>query len=115
MDDFAQAGLAAKERWPDVELFLVPPTPFDSLLRDLVGIPAYQIAERLGKPVWLVYSEGHIDTLLAPRLDARRRLVDSPGERTPDPRRLSSGLPIGLAAALGLLIVFVILILVGVL
>ena len=46
VEDFIRAGKKALERWPDAELFLAPREPFDSLLRDLQGTPAYTIAER---------------------------------------------------------------------
>jgi hypothetical protein len=60
------------EQWPDADLFLVPRVPFDSLLHDLEGIPAYRIPEELGRPVWLVDAHGGIDPLLSTRLVARR-------------------------------------------
>jgi hypothetical protein len=72
VDDFIRAGKKALEQWPDVELFLVPREPFDSLLRDLQGTPAYTIAEELDRPVWLADPHGGIDPLLSPHLVARR-------------------------------------------
>lgn len=75
--DFIRAGLSALTAWPDADLFLVPSTPFDSLLRDLAGTPAYQIAEQLGRPVWLVQNDGTIDALLSRRLVSRRKALDA--------------------------------------
>lgn len=75
-DDPIRAGLSALEKWPDDDLFLVPSNPFDALLRDLVGTPAYRISERLGRPVWLVQSDGIIDSLLSMRLPKRRKPLD---------------------------------------
>ena len=71
-EDFIRAGRKALEQWPDADLFLVPRVPFDSLLHDLEGIPAYRIPEELGRPVWLVDAHGGIDPLLSTRLVARR-------------------------------------------
>jgi hypothetical protein len=65
VDDFIHAGRAALKRWPDTDLFLVPSIGFDSLNRDLIGMPAYKIAESLGRPVWLVLKDGMVDTQLA--------------------------------------------------
>jgi len=72
VEDFIRAGKKALEQWPDVELFLVPREPFDSLLRDLQGTPAYTITDDLCRPVWLVDSHGGIDPLLSSRLVTRR-------------------------------------------
>jgi hypothetical protein len=71
-EDFIRAGRKALEQWPDADLFLVPRVPFDSLLHDLEGIPAYRIPEELGLPVWLVDAHGGIDPLLNTRLVTRR-------------------------------------------
>lgn len=76
VDDFIRAGKKALEQWPKVELFLVPREPFDSLLRDLQGTPAYTIAEELDRPVWLADPHGGIDPLLSTRLVARRSSVN---------------------------------------
>jgi len=72
VEDFIRTGKKALEQWPDVELFLIPREPFDSLLRDLQGTPSYTIADDLGRPVWLVDSHGGIDPLVSPRLVSRR-------------------------------------------
>jgi hypothetical protein len=76
-EDFIRAGQTAVEKWPDVDLFLVPSNPFDSLLRDLIGTPACRIAESLARPVWLVQSDGAIDSLLSMRLLKRRKPLDT--------------------------------------
>ena len=76
-EDFIRAGLSALKKWPDADLFLVPSNPFDALLRDLVGTPAYRISERLGRPVWLVQSDGIIESLSSMRLLKRRKPLDS--------------------------------------
>lgn len=77
VEDFIRAGKKALEQWSDVELFLVPREPFDSLLRDLQGTPAYAIADDLGRPVWLVDPHGGIDPLVSPRLVSRRGSADA--------------------------------------
>jgi hypothetical protein len=77
-EDFIRAGKKALERWPDAELFLAPREPFDSLLRDLQGTPAYTIAEHLGRPVWVVDPHGGIDPLVSPRLVTRRSTSTTP-------------------------------------
>jgi hypothetical protein len=78
VEDFIRAGKKALEQWPDVELFLAPREPFDSLLHDLEGTPAYRIPEELGQPVWLVDSHGGIDPLLSTRLVTRRGTTHAP-------------------------------------
>jgi uncharacterized Fe-S cluster-containing radical SAM superfamily protein len=77
-EDFIRAGRKALEQWPDADLFLVPRVPFDSLLHDLEGIPAYRIPEELGRPVWLVDAHGGIDPLLSTRLVTRRSSAHAP-------------------------------------
>ena len=77
VEDFIHAGKKVLERQPEVELFLVPREPFDSLLRDLQGTPAYIIADDLGRPVWLVNPHGWIDPLMSPRLVTRRGSADA--------------------------------------
>jgi len=77
VEDFIRVGKKALEQWPDAELFLVPREPFDSLLRDLQGTPAYMIAEDLGRPVWLVDPHGGMDPLLSPRLVTRRDSINA--------------------------------------
>jgi len=72
VDDFIRTGTKVMEQSPDAELFLVPRVPFDSLLHDLNGTPAYRISEELNRPVWLVDPHGGIDPLLSTRLVARR-------------------------------------------
>ena len=72
VEDFIRAGRRALEQWPDADLFLVPRVPFDALLRDLKGTPAYRISEELNRPVWLVDALGVIDPLLSARLVTRR-------------------------------------------
>lgn len=65
VEDFVQTGKEALEKWPDVELVLVPRTPFDRLGRDLRRTPALRISEELKRPVWLVdASSGGFETLL---------------------------------------------------
>jgi hypothetical protein len=76
VDDFVRAGEAALEERPDTALFLVPAAAFDSLRCDLTGEPAYRIAERLGRPAWIVGDEGTVDPLLSPRLVKRRPALD---------------------------------------
>jgi hypothetical protein len=76
--DFVRTGKKALEQWPDADLFLVPRVPFDSLLHDLEGTPAYRIPEELGRPVWLVDSHGGIDPLLSTRLVTRRIVSSAP-------------------------------------
>ncbi len=75
-DDFVAAGRAALDRWPGADLFLVPSNPFDSLLRDLKGVPAYKIAEALGRPVWIAQNDGVIDAQLSARIVSRRKPAD---------------------------------------
>ena len=77
-EDFIRTGKKALGQWPDADLFLVPREPFDSLLQDLQGTPAYRIPEELGRPVWLVDSHGGIDPLLSTRLVTRRSSVHGP-------------------------------------
>jgi len=77
-EDFIRAGRKAMAQWPDADLFLVPRVPFDSLLHDLEGIPAYRIPEELGRPVWLVDPHGVIDPLLSARLVTRRGSDQAP-------------------------------------
>jgi uncharacterized Fe-S cluster-containing radical SAM superfamily protein len=76
VDDFISAGRAALERWPETDLFLVPSAGFDSLCRDLKGIPAYKMAESLGRPVWLVQNDGVLDAQLSFRIVNRRKPPD---------------------------------------
>jgi hypothetical protein len=78
VEDFIRTGKKALEQWPDADLFLVPRVPFDSLLHDLEGTPAYRIPEELGRPVWLVDSHGGIDPLLSTRLVTRRSSAHAP-------------------------------------
>jgi hypothetical protein len=77
VDDLIHAGRAALERWPDTDLFLVPSAGFDSLQRDLKGTPAYRMAESLGRPVWLVQSDGAVDAQLSFRVVSRRKPSDT--------------------------------------
>ena len=76
VDDFTSAARAALERWPDADLFLVPSAGFDSLCRDLTGVPAYKMAESLGRPVWLVQNNGALDAQLSLRIVSRRKPLD---------------------------------------
>lgn len=62
--DFIAAGKEALARRPDTELILIPDMPFDSLLMDLSGRPAYQIAEQLAKCAWVVGGAGSFNSLL---------------------------------------------------
>jgi len=78
VEDFIRAGKKALEQWPDVEVFLAPREPFDSLLHDLEGMPAYRIPEEVGRPVWLVDAHGGIDPLLSTRLVTRRSSAHAP-------------------------------------
>lgn len=66
VEDFVQAGIQTLAQWPNTELILVPSKPFDALLCDLRGTPAHQIADTLGKPVWIVDDAGGYETLLSP-------------------------------------------------
>jgi hypothetical protein len=84
VEDFARAGLAALREWPDIDLFLVPTAPFDAVRRDLEGVPAFRLAERLQRPVFLVQNDGAVDPLLSPRLTERRRSLDRGPERCMD-------------------------------
>ncbi len=77
VDDFVHAGRAALERWPDTDLFLVPSVGFDSLKRDLNGTPAYKMAERLGRPVWLVRKDGGVDAQLSFMVVGRSKPFDA--------------------------------------
>jgi hypothetical protein len=72
VEDFIRAGKKALDLCPDADLFLVPRVPFDALLHDLEGVPAYRIPQELARPVWLVDSLGGIDPLLSTRLVTRR-------------------------------------------
>jgi uncharacterized Fe-S cluster-containing radical SAM superfamily protein len=76
VSDFIGAGRTARDEWPDIDLFVVPTTPFDSLYRDLLGQPALLISEALGRPVWLASPGGSIDSLLGFRLVERHRRPD---------------------------------------
>lgn len=78
VEDFVRTGKKALGQWPDADLFLVPRVPFDSLLHDLEGTPAYRIPEELRRPVWLVDSHGGIDPLLSTRLVTRRSSTHAP-------------------------------------
>jgi hypothetical protein len=78
VEDFIRTGKKALEQWPDADLFLAPREPFDSLLHDLEGTPAYRIPEELGRPVWLVDAHGGIDPLLSTRLVTRRSTAHVP-------------------------------------
>jgi hypothetical protein len=78
VEDLMRTGKKALEQWPDAALFLVPRVPFDSLLHDLEGTPAYRLPEELGRPVWLVDSQGGIDPLMSTRLVSRRSLGYAP-------------------------------------
>jgi NifB/MoaA-like Fe-S oxidoreductase len=66
VEDFIQTGIKTLVQWPDAELILVPSAPFDSLFCDLRGTPAHQIADALGKPVWIVNDAGGYEPLLSP-------------------------------------------------
>jgi NifB/MoaA-like Fe-S oxidoreductase len=72
VQDFIRTGKKALEQWPDIDLFLIPRVPFDFLLRDLEGTPAYKIPEELGRAVWLADALGGVDPLLSTRLVTRR-------------------------------------------
>jgi Radical SAM superfamily/Protein of unknown function (DUF512) len=78
VEDLIRTGKKAMEQSPDIDLFLVPRVPFDSLLHDLEGMPAYRIPEELGRPVWVVDPHGVIDPLLSTRLVTRRGPVFPP-------------------------------------
>jgi hypothetical protein len=71
--DFIRAGNDALQRFPETDLILLPKMPFDNLYQDLEGVPAWRIAEELGRDTWLVEeSEGNFDPLLScslPRAD----------------------------------------------
>lgn len=62
--DFILAGRQALQKWPECDLILVPETPFDTLLMDLEGTPAFRMAEDLNKPVWIVADNGSFNSLL---------------------------------------------------
>jgi wyosine [tRNA(Phe)-imidazoG37] synthetase (radical SAM superfamily) len=78
VEDFIRTGKKVLEQWPDADLFLVPRVPFDTLLRDLEGTPAYRIPEELARSVWLVDAHGGIDPLLSTRLVTRRGSAHAP-------------------------------------
>lgn len=89
VEDLIRAGRTALELWPDTELFLVPAEPFDSLLRDLSGVPAYRIADSLNVATWIAQGDGTIDPLLSMRLTRRRKAPDEEIKKTMD--RFSHG------------------------
>jgi len=65
VEDFIHAGKEALEKWPDVDLVLVPGTAFDRLCRDLRRTPALRISEELKRPVWVVDAQtGGFQSLL---------------------------------------------------
>jgi len=78
VEDFIRTGKKALSQWPDADLLLVPRVPFDALLRDLEGTPAYRISEELSRPVWLVDALGGVDPLLSTRLVTRRSSAHAP-------------------------------------
>jgi hypothetical protein len=78
VEDFIRTGKKALEQWPDIDLFLIPRVPFDFLLRDLEGTPAYKIPDELGRAVWLVDALGGVDPLLSTRLVTRRSMTHAP-------------------------------------
>jgi NifB/MoaA-like Fe-S oxidoreductase len=64
--DFIRAGEGALKRFPETDLILVPKMPFDNLYQDLEGVPAWRIAEELGRDAWIVEeTEGNFDPLLS--------------------------------------------------
>lgn len=56
--DFLAAGRKALERWPDIDLVLIPKMAFDAFFRDLQKTPAYRIPEILERTTWLVSEQG---------------------------------------------------------
>jgi len=64
VQDLVDAGRQALEGWPEADLVLVPRTPFDRLNRDLKKRPAHEVADALGRSVWLVDEAGAVDPLL---------------------------------------------------
>jgi len=64
VSDFLAAGERALHRWPQIDLILIPRTPFDELGRDLRGVPAYKIMEGLKRRVWWVDPGGEVESLL---------------------------------------------------
>ncbi|MCX5908582.1 MAG: hypothetical protein NTY64_15750, partial [Deltaproteobacteria bacterium] len=54
VDDFLLSGKEALRRWEDIDLVLIPRTPFDSLYKDLRQTPAYRLVDELQKPVWII-------------------------------------------------------------
>jgi len=58
VSDFLAAGTEALQRWPAIDLVLVPKMAFDAFFRDLQKTPAYKIPEALGRTTWLVFEKG---------------------------------------------------------
>lgn len=63
VSDFADAARQALIRYPETDLLLIPRTPFDSFLRDLTGVPAFTLAEAIGRPIWVVSETGTCQVL----------------------------------------------------
>lgn len=58
VSDFLAAGKEALDRWPSVDLVLIPKMAFDAFFRDLQKTPAFKIPEILGRTTWLVFEKG---------------------------------------------------------
>lgn len=63
VSDFLTAGAEAVQRWPAVDLVLVPKMAFDAFFRDLQKIPAFKIPEVLGRATWMVFEKGSFFSL----------------------------------------------------
>lgn len=100
VEDFIRAGKEALSEHPETELVLVPRTPFDAHCRDLMGNPAYRIAEELQRPVWVVSDNGDIDRLLERAFERKDDMLTAPVKQVmerfnlawQDEARIDSGL-----------------------
>jgi len=79
VSDFLAAGREALERWPFIDLVLIPKTAFDVFFRDLGKTPAYRIPEVLERTTWMVSEQGSYLSLrgrsfVAPQRDLKKIL-----------------------------------------
>jgi len=63
VDDFIKAGKEALQKFPKIDMILIPTAPFDAFKRDLLYIPAQKIADKLKINIALIDNNGLIFSL----------------------------------------------------
>lgn len=71
VEDFILEGRRFLKDHPEIDLILIPEAPFDDFLQDLNQVPAYEIADELNIPVWVISEDGRYNPLLSTPLIAK--------------------------------------------